>query len=122
MYEVKLLDKHKKIVYLKWFDKVRENEVSQATEEIATIYHQLGQQKFYIIVDITELKVFSPETKKEIVKQQQWIADKIIQACDVTGSVLTKRQLQENHKNSSIQNAVIFFETVEKAMEYLHNV
>lgn len=117
LFNVKVLDKEKHILFLKWHGIVNAKEVENATKEMNDIYiKDFNQKKFYIIVDTSELKVFNPETKEEIVKQQKWINDKIYSTHVVAESSLTKRQLKQTHVDSGITNE-FFFDNFDEALQ-----
>lgn len=121
MYEVKILNESKKIVYLRWEGVVKPSEVGKATEEMLTAYKKLGEKKFYILVDMTKFVVFAPETKELIVEQQKTVVPLVHVAADVFKSVLSEKHVDEAKEKANHQKAKNF-KSVEEARKFLEEI
>ncbi|WP_102026526.1 hypothetical protein [Salirhabdus sp. Marseille-P4669] len=122
MYSVKVLDKAKKIAMLKWEGVVKVEEVNDASKQLDDVYRTFGSQKFYLMVDVKDLKVFSPDTKEAIVEQQKWIKDKLHVSAVVMDKKLIEVQLKEVGQKSSVNSLEVPFPTYEEALAYLEKL
>ncbi|WP_164667285.1 hypothetical protein [Virgibacillus doumboii] len=122
MYTVKVINERKKIAMLKWEGMVKESEVKEATRELDAVYKQFGSQKFYLMVDVKDMKVFSPDAKVAIGEQQKWIRSKIHKVGGVMDKKLIERQLEEVSKESKVDELEVPFPSYEKALEFLDDL
>ncbi|MBM7095461.1 MULTISPECIES: hypothetical protein [Alteribacter] len=118
MWDVKIVDTKNHIIYLKWAGLVKPREVGEANNKLAECIDQLGS-RFDMVVDMAELKVWTPETQQEIVKHQQWlIGAGLGKAAVVVNGAIAKMQLKRTAKESSHSNEH-HFTSYEDAMAFL---
>ncbi|WP_026691706.1 hypothetical protein [Alteribacter aurantiacus] len=118
MWDVKIVDTSKKVILLKWAGMVRPKEVGEANKKLAECIDQLGEG-FDMIVDMAELKVWTPETQQEIVKHQQWlISAGLGKAAVVVNGAIAKMQLKRTAKESNHSNEH-HFTSFDEAMAFL---
>lgn len=119
MYEVKVLNKFKKIAYLKWEGIVKAEEVASANEELLKIYKDdFHSNKFYLLVDASKLMMFKPETKQLIIEQQKLFGPKLIKVADVIKGNLTKAQLKKANDDAEL-SIVTRFDDFNEALRFL---
>lgn len=118
MYEVKIIDKHKPILYLKWEGKVKKHEVEEVNEKLKELIKEINNKNFYFLVDVKELNVFMPETKEAIIEQQKLFVPQIIKIASVMKNVLTKVQLKETREKAK-NDKEVQFGTYEEALQFL---
>ncbi|WP_143469670.1 STAS/SEC14 domain-containing protein [Lentibacillus sediminis] len=122
MYTVKIIDKEEKIGMLKWEGMVKATEIDNATADLKELHKEFGDQKYYLMVDVKDLKVFSPDAKEKIVEQQKWIKSSLHVSAVVMDKKLIERQLKELGSRSSTDEIEIFFPAYEEALAYLEEL
>lgn len=118
MYEVKVLNKSKKIMLLKWAGIVKKEDVSQVNTLLNQLHEEIGKGKFYLLVDCSDLQVFAPETKDLIIEQQKMFIPHIIKVASVMQKTLTKIQLKETRDKAG-NHVETQFETYDEALHFL---
>lgn len=118
MYEVKILNKQKKIAYVKWSGVVKPAEVPVVTEKLLKIYEEFNKKRFYIIIDASSLNVFPPETKTLIIEQQKTIVPLLFEVAEISPKTLTKRQLGDT-KEAAGNEIAVHFKSVDEALKHL---
>ena len=96
VYQVKIINKDKKIAMLKWEGMVKASEIKEVDSELKRFKEEFNNEKFYLIVDVKDLKVFSPDAKELIVEQQKWIKSSLHVSAVVMDKKLIERQLKVN--------------------------
>src|SRR5690554_6629588 len=99
---------------LKWEGMVKESEIESATTDLENLMKEFGNQKFYLIVDVKDLKVFSPGAKEKIVEQQKWIKPHLHVSAVIMDKKLIERQLKELGSKSSTDEIEVPFPTYEE--------
>jgi len=121
MYEVKILDEVKKIAYLKWEGTVKVAEVKECNKQMEEICELFKNEKFYLVVDVRELKVFSSETKELIIEQQKQFVPKIYEVAEVVNGIITKNQMEETKKKAN-NNITKTYNSLDDAVKHLRKV
>ncbi|WP_042149462.1 hypothetical protein [Paucisalibacillus sp. EB02] len=122
MYTVKVINKEKKIGMLKWEGMVKATEIDNATTDLKELHKKFGNQKYYLLVDVKDLKVFSPDAKEKIVEQQKWIKSSLHVSAVVMDKKLIERQLKELGSKSSTDEIEVPFPTYKDAIAYLEDL
>ena len=119
MYEVKIIDKSKKIVGISWIGKVTPDDVRQANDKLAVIMKELASEQFDVLVNMSEITVLLQDTQKEIVKHQEWLLQNGMQrAAVIVSSTIAKMQLKRTAKESEHSNEY-HFQSETEALEFL---
>jgi len=121
MWEVKIVDRNKKIIGLKWSGNVKKEEVAEANQQLEKCINELQADSFDLIVEMDNMMAFSKETQQEIVEQQKWVIGKgMKRAAVVVDKATTKMQLRRTSKESNNANEH-FFSSYEDALSFLQN-
>ena len=121
MWEVKIVDRNKKIIGLKWSGNVKKEEVAEANQQLEKCINELQADSFDLIVEMDNMMAFSKETQQEIVEQQKWVIGKgMKRAAVVVDKATTKMQLRRTSKESNNTNEH-FFSSYEDALSFLQN-
>ena len=119
MYEVKILDRNKPIILLRWQGIVSKKEVLEANELLERAFREVG--KAYFLVDVSELKVFSPDTKEAIIEQQIRFLPFMITIASVMSKAIVIKQLEETRAEAGNEKEKPFT-TFEEALAYLKSL
>lgn len=121
MHKLEILNEKKKIVLLKWSGIIKVEEIKEVNGKIEEVFEKLKKEKFYLIVEMTELKIFAPDAKEAIIEQQKLTVPKLIEVVDVIDKALTKTQIKQTkaEANNIYDHE---FKTVEEARKYFEKV
>lgn len=119
MYKVEIIDKAKKIGMLKWEGMVKGQEIEEVNEHLKRMKETFGNQKFYLIVDVRDLKIFGSDAKEKIIEQQKWIKSSLHVSAVVMGKKLIEKQLEELGERSTTNEIEKPFTTYEEALAYV---
>lgn len=122
VYQVKIINKDKKIAMLKWEGMVKASEIKEVDSELKRFKEEFNNEKFYLIVDVKDLKVFSPGAKELIVEQQKWIKSSLHVSAVVMDKKLIERQLKELGSKSTTNEIEVPFPTYEEALAYVEEL
>lgn len=117
MHKVEVLNKHKKIVLLKWDGSIAADEVKQANDEIEVELKKIGVP-FQLLVDTSNMKLTSKEAELAFVNQQKQFLPRITRLAVVNKSDLTKLQLRKMGEQSQNQKEN-FFNDFKEALAFL---
>ncbi|MDG5786756.1 hypothetical protein QA612_04575 [Evansella sp. AB-P1] len=119
MHDVKLLDKEKKILLIKWIGMVEPNEILEANTKLKESIESFSSPGFDLLVDMTNVKVMKQDTRDELVKHQQMLLTLgMNRAAVVVQGALAKMQLNRTTRESKHERE-FHFDTYEQAYKYL---
>lgn len=97
-------------------------EIKEVDSELKRFKEEFNNEKFYLIVDVKDLKVFSPDAKELIVEQQKWIKSSLHVSAVVMDKKLIERQLKELGSKSTTNEIEVPFPTYEEALAYVEEL
>lgn len=120
MYEVKIIDKQKPIILLRWQGIISKQEVLSANEELEKAFREVGNLA-YFLVDVSELKIFAPDTKEAIIDQQKRFLPYMKAIASVMNKALVTKQLAETRKEAGNEKETPFT-SFDEAFAYLKSL
>ncbi|ADU29172.1 STAS/SEC14 domain-containing protein [Evansella cellulosilytica] len=119
MFEVKVLDVSKKIMYIKWSGMVEPEEVREATNRITELLKGFPSSGFDVLVEMVDVTVMKQDTREELVKHQEWLKEAgMKRAAVVVEGAVAKMQLKRTAKQSN-HSEEYHFNSYDEAFHFL---
>lgn len=120
MYEVKIIDKQKPVILLRWQGIISKEDVLTANELLEKAFREVNY-KSYFLVDVSELKIFAPDTKDAIIEQQKRFLPYMTAIASVMNKALVTKQLAQTRKEAG-NNKETPFTSFDEALAYLKSL
>ncbi|CDN46103.1 MULTISPECIES: hypothetical protein [Paenibacillus] len=119
MSSVKIIHKAKRILEIVWAGNVAPEEVDAINAELLQMVKDEGMNDFSLVVDMREMKAFTPAARERLVEHQRDIkAAGLSAAAVVVASKITELQLRRAAAESQ-HSTETHWSSYEEALQYL---